>query len=46
MQKEGGGKSIIGIFIDQKSPKMIQKLFILNGRSQNAAHRADYLVQI
>ena len=27
-------KSIIGIFIDQKLPKMIQKIFILNGQGR------------
>ena len=41
MQKEGVLKINNWYFYRSKSPKMIQKLFILNGRRQNAAHRAD-----
>ena len=41
MQKEGVLKINNWYFIGQKLPKMIPKLFILNGRRQNAARRAD-----
>ena len=41
MQKEGVLKINNWYFYRSKSPKMIQKLFILNRRRQNAVHRAD-----